>query len=58
MIAAAIAASLRSLVMSRGDPLIFIDRPITVVLLAMSLAVVALIVLPQFRSTRERAFQQ
>jgi putative tricarboxylic transport membrane protein len=48
----------RSLVMSRGDPLIFIERPISVVLLAMSLAVVALIVLPQFRSTRERAFQQ
>ena len=48
----------RSLVMSRGDPLIFIERPISVVLLAMSLVVVALIVLPQFRSTRERAFQQ
>jgi putative tricarboxylic transport membrane protein len=48
----------RSLVMSRGDPLIFIERPISVVLLAMSLAVMALIVLPQFRSTRERAFQQ
>jgi len=48
----------RSLVMSRGDPLIFIERPISVVLLGMSLAVVALIVLPQFRSTRERAFQQ
>jgi putative tricarboxylic transport membrane protein len=48
----------RSLVMSRGDPLIFIERPISVVLLAMSLAVVALIVLPQFRKTREQAFQQ
>jgi putative tricarboxylic transport membrane protein len=48
----------RSLVMSRGDPLIFIERPISVVLLAMSLLVVALVVLPQFRSTRERAFQQ
>jgi putative tricarboxylic transport membrane protein len=48
----------RSLVMSRGDPMIFIERPISVVLLAMSLVVVALIVLPQFRSTRERAFQQ
>jgi putative tricarboxylic transport membrane protein len=48
----------RSLVMSRGDPLIFIERPISVVLLAMSLVVAALIVLPQFRSTRERAFQQ
>jgi len=48
----------RSLVMSRGDPLIFIERPISVVLLGMSLAAVALIVLPQFRKTREQAFQQ
>jgi TctA family transporter len=48
----------RSLVMSRGDPLIFIERPISVALLVMSLAVVALIVLPQFRRTREQAFQQ
>jgi putative tricarboxylic transport membrane protein len=48
----------RSLVMSRGDPLIFIERPISVVLLGMSLVVVALIVLPVFRKTREQAFQQ
>jgi putative tricarboxylic transport membrane protein len=48
----------RSLVMSRGDPLIFIERPISIVLLVMSLVVVALIVLPQFRTARERAFQQ
>ena len=48
----------RSLVMSRGDPLIFIERPISVALLGMSLAVVALIVLPQFRKTREQAFKQ
>jgi putative tricarboxylic transport membrane protein len=48
----------RSLVMSRGDPLIFVERPISAVLLAGTLFVVALIVLPQFRRTREQAFQQ
>jgi len=48
----------RSLVMSRGDPLIFVERPISALLLAATLFVVALIVLPQFRRTREQAFQQ
>jgi putative tricarboxylic transport membrane protein len=45
-------------VMSRGDPLIFVERPISAVLLVATLFVVALIVLPQFRRTREQAFQQ
>ena len=48
----------RSLVISRGDPMVFLERPISAVLLAMTLAVVALIVLPQFRKTREEAFQE
>jgi TctA family transporter len=47
----------RSLVFSRGDPMIFLERPISATLLAATLAVVALIVLPQFRRTREQAFQ-
>ena len=48
----------RSLVISRGDPMIFLERPISAVLLAMTLGVVALIVLPQFRKTRQEAFQE
>ena len=48
----------RSLVLSRGDPVIFVDRPISAALLVAALAVVALIVLPQFRRTREEAFQE
>jgi putative tricarboxylic transport membrane protein len=48
----------RSLVLSRGDPVIFVDRPISAGLLVAALAVVALIVLPQFRRTREEAFQE
>jgi TctA family transporter len=47
----------RSLVFSRGDPMIFIERPISAVLLLASLVAVALIVLPQFRRTREAAFR-
>jgi putative tricarboxylic transport membrane protein len=48
----------RSLVLSRGDPMIFLERPISAVLLAMTLAVIAMIVLPQIRRTREEAFQE
>ncbi|HVV93581.1 MAG TPA: tripartite tricarboxylate transporter permease [Hyphomicrobiales bacterium] len=48
----------RSLILSRGDPTIFIDRPISAVLLAATVLTIALIVFPQFRSTREEAFQE
>jgi TctA family transporter len=48
----------RSLVISRGDPMVFFERPISAVLLAMTFAVILLIVLPQFRKTREEAFQE
>ncbi len=49
----------RSLVISRGDPIVFIQRPISATLLATTVVVVlALIVLPQFRRTRKEAFQE
>ena len=46
----------RSMVLSRGDPLIFIFRPISLTLLAMAAVIVLLVVLPQFQKTREQAF--
>jgi TctA family transporter len=48
----------RSLVFSRGDPMIFFERPISAVLLALTLAIICLIVFPKFRKTREVAFQE
>jgi putative tricarboxylic transport membrane protein len=49
----------RSLVISRGDPIVFIERPISAVLLATTVVMVlALIVLPQLRRTRKEAFQE
>ncbi|MGE3248192.1 MAG: tripartite tricarboxylate transporter permease [Beijerinckiaceae bacterium] len=48
----------RSLVLSRGDVTVFLERPISLVLLLMSLFVVALIVLPSIRQTREVAFKE
>jgi len=48
----------RSMVLSFGDPMIFVQRPISLTILVASLGLVLLIVLPQFRSTREVAFQE
>jgi TctA family transporter len=48
----------RSMVLSRGDPMIFLQRPISATLLALTACVVLLIVLPSFRKTREVAFQE
>src|SRR3979411_2492861 len=48
----------RSMVLSRGDPMIFVSRPLSLTLLVLAAAVVLLIALPQFRRTRETAFQE
>jgi TctA family transporter len=48
----------RSMVLSRGDPMIFIYRPISLVLLLMAVGVLAIVVLPQVRKTRDQAFQE
>jgi len=48
----------RSMVLSFGDPTIFLQRPISLTILIVTLGVVALIILPQFRQTREEAFQE
>ncbi len=46
----------RSMVISFGDPMIFLQRPISLSILVVTLGLVALIVLPTFRKTREVAF--
>ena len=48
----------RSLVISRGDAMVFLERPISATLLALTVIVIALIVLPQIRRSREQAFQE
>ena len=48
----------RSMVLSFGDPSIFVTRPISLAILLLTLGLLALIVAPQFRQTREEAFQE
>jgi TctA family transporter len=48
----------RALVISRGDPIVFVERPISAILLALTVAAIAAIILPQIRRKREEAFQE
>jgi TctA family transporter len=48
----------RALLLSRGDATVFFTRPISLVMLLMAVALILLIVLPNFRKTREVAFKE
>jgi TctA family transporter len=48
----------RALLLSRGDPSVFFTRPLSAVMLALAAGLIVLIVLPNFRKTREVAFQE
>jgi TctA family transporter len=48
----------RAMVLSRGDPTVFFQRPLSLTLLLMAFALLLLVVLPSFRKTREEAFQE
>jgi len=48
----------RALTISRGDPTIFVERPISAVLLALAVAALVLAVLPAMRRRRDEVFQE
>ncbi len=48
----------RALLISRGNPMIFLERPISLVLLLMSLALVIAFLLPALNRTRDEAFKE
>jgi len=48
----------RALLLSRGDPSVFVTRPISAVLLGIAVLLVVLIALPNLRRKREEAFQE
>jgi putative tricarboxylic transport membrane protein len=48
----------RALLISRGDPMIFVERPISLGLLLVSLALVLAFVLPSMKRTRQEAFKE
>ncbi|MFG1372480.1 tripartite tricarboxylate transporter permease [Xanthobacter oligotrophicus] len=48
----------RAMLISRGDPLVFVTRPISAILLALAAAALVVVVLPSVRKTREEAFKE
>jgi TctA family transporter len=48
----------RAMLLSRGDPTVFVTRPISAVMLAMVVALLLVIVAPSIRKKREEAFQE
>lgn len=47
----------RAMLLSRGDPIIFVERPISATLLLAAAGLLLLLILPKFRSNRSEAFQ-
>jgi TctA family transporter len=48
----------RAMLLSRGDPSVFVTQPISLVMLLMAVGLLLLIAVPKFRKTREVAFQE
>ena len=48
----------RALLISRGDPLVFVTRPISATMLIMALLLLATVLMPAVRKRREEAFQE
>jgi putative tricarboxylic transport membrane protein len=48
----------RALAMSRGDPMTFLDRPVSLVLLLISLAMLVMIFAPALQKKREQVFTE
>jgi putative tricarboxylic transport membrane protein len=47
----------RALLLSRGDPMVFLSRPISAVMLTMAVLALVVVALPVLRKKREEAFQ-
>jgi len=48
----------RALLLARGDPLVFVERPLSAALLAVALLILVLALLPSLRRKRDIAFQE
>ena len=48
----------RALLLSRGSPAVFYERPISLTLLIISFALIAIVMAPSISKKREEAFQE
>ena len=48
----------RALLIAKGDPTVFATRPVSATMLALSLILLATVLMPAIRKKREEAFQE
>ena len=48
----------RAMLISRGDPMVFVSRPISATLLALAVLAMCTVLIPAFSKTREEAFKE
>jgi len=48
----------RTLLLSQGDPTVLVTRPISAVMLAVSLVLLVIVLLPAIRQKRDEAFEE
>jgi TctA family transporter len=46
------------MMLSRGSPMVFLERPISALLLGLALLLLIILVLPAVRAKREEVFQE
>jgi TctA family transporter len=46
------------MLLSRGDPMVFVSRPISATLLAVAVLLLVIVLLPMVRRRREEAFKE
>jgi TctA family transporter len=48
----------RALLLSRGDPMVFVERPISATMLILAVIAMSVVLLPSLRKKREEAFHE
>ena len=48
----------RTLLISRGDPMVFLNRPLSATMLALAVILLLMVLLPSFSKSREEAFRE
>ena len=48
----------RAMYLSRGSPMVFVERPISALLLSMSVVLLVILVLPAVKQKREEVFKE
>jgi putative tricarboxylic transport membrane protein len=48
----------RAMQLSRGSPMVFVERPISALLLGLALVLLVILILPAVRAKREQVFQE